>query len=40
MIKGIISIGSLAQTTFAMIKPRDMAPSFKNVNAVVGQEFK
>jgi alkyl hydroperoxide reductase subunit AhpC len=38
MIKSLVGFCS-ALSAFAMIKPRDMAPDFKNINAVVGQEF-
>jgi alkyl hydroperoxide reductase subunit AhpC len=38
MIKNLIGFCS-ALGAYATIKPRDMAPDFKNVNAVVGDAF-
>jgi hypothetical protein len=39
MIKALLGLGSLAVTAEAIVKPRQVAPLFQNVNAVVGHEF-
>lgn len=40
MIKALIGLTLLVATADALVKPRQLAPIFNNVNAVVGHDFK
>ena len=40
MIQALLGLTLLVATADALVKPRELAPIFNNVNAVVGHEFK